>query len=148
VRTPPARRSGSDRRARGFAAIELVGGTALLLLPVVCLVLALPAWADRQTVARLAARDAARRVALATVCDVGAARDAVRIAATEGGLAADALALTLDCAPGAVLARGAPVTARVTVAVPALAVPALGAVGAWHRTVGQTLVVDPYAAEP
>ncbi|MEI8001360.1 MAG: hypothetical protein WCI50_08415, partial [Actinomycetes bacterium] len=55
--------------AGGFAAIELAAGVALLLLPVTLLVVALPTWADRQTVARLAARDATRVLTLRTVCD-------------------------------------------------------------------------------
>ena len=145
--TGAARRSGG-RGASGFAALELVAGTALLLLPVVCAALAHPAWAERRTTAELAARDAVRRVALATVCDVDAARESARDAARSGGVAERDLVVALDCAPGAVLARDATVTARVRVAVPALAVPGLGAVGAWHVTVARTLVVDPYSSVP
>lgn len=133
---------------RGFAALELVAGTALLLVPVVCTVLALPAWAERRTVGELAARDAVRRVALAGVCDVGGAAAAVRDAAVAGGLEPGDVAVVLDCAPGAVLTRDTPVRARVTVLVPALTVPALGSVGAWRTEVTRTLVVDPYAAQP
>lgn len=134
--------------AGGFAAIELAAGVALLLLPVTLLVVALPTWADRQTVARLAARDATRVLTLRTVCDTAAATDAVREAERAGGLATGSLDLAVDCAPGAALPRGGAVTVRVTVEIPALVVPALGAAGAWHWTATDVAPVDPYAAVP
>ena len=133
---------------RGFAALELVVGVALLLVPTVATVLVLPGWAARRTVAELAARDAARRVALSGVCDEVGATAAVRAVATAGGVDPADVVVTLDCAPGTVLTRDAPVGARVTVAVPALTVPALGSVGAWRTGATRTLVVDPYAAVP
>ena len=49
----------------GSAAIELVAGVGLLVLPTVLLVLSLPGWAQARTAADVAAREAARTVVLA-----------------------------------------------------------------------------------
>ena len=136
------------RREGGFAAIELSAGVAVLVLPVALLVLALPQWSARQGVARMAARDAARAVGLRGWCDVGQAELTVRRAATDAGLVADDLRVTLDCAPGASLARDGSVTARVTVGMPALDVPVLGAAPGWSWTARHREPVDPYGSRP
>ena len=44
---------------RGFAALELVLGVGLLLFPVTILVVSLPKWSERQTMARTAAMELA-----------------------------------------------------------------------------------------
>jgi hypothetical protein len=136
------------RRERGFAAIELSAGVALLVLPVTLLVLGLPQWSSRQGVARLAARDAARVVALAGWCDRGAARVAVDRVAADADLAPGALGLTLDCVPSAPLPRGGAVAARVTVGMPVLDVPILGRAAAWSWTAQHREPVDPYGSRP
>lgn len=136
------------RGERGLAAIELSAGVALLVLPVALLVLGLPRWASRQELGRLAARDAARVVALAGWCDEEAARQAVDRVGATADLDPGALSLALDCTPPALLARGAAVTARVGVAMPGLAVPGLGARAVWHWTAAHREPVDPYGSRP
>lgn len=136
------------RGERGFAAIELSAGVALLVLPVALLVLALPQWSTRQGVARLAARDAARVVALAGWCDRSAARAAVDRIAVDADLAPGALGLTLDCEPSEPLPRGGVVTARVTIAMPVLDVPILGRAAAWSWSAPHREPVDPYGSRP
>jgi hypothetical protein len=135
-------------RARGFVAIELSAGMALLVLPVALLVLALPQWSDRQGLARLAARDAARVVGLRGWCDEPSAAASVARVASDAGLPASALRLTLDCSPSAPLPRGGAVTARVAVAMPVLALPGLGAAAGWEWTAAHREPVDPYGSRP
>ncbi|MFM8305093.1 MAG: hypothetical protein ACKOA9_12500 [Actinomycetota bacterium] len=133
---------------RGFAALELSAGVALLVLPVALLVLALPQWASHQALARLAARDAARVVARAGWCDQAAGRRAVNRLAATADLAPGTLGLDLDCTASAPLPRAGVVTARVTVVMPALAVPVLGEAAAWRWTAGHREPVDPYGSRP
>ncbi|MGH9164280.1 MAG: pilus assembly protein [Acidimicrobiales bacterium] len=108
---------------RGSAAIELALAIGLLLLPVALLVITLPTWPERQTVARAAAAEASRAVVLAASWTEGAddAEAAVAQAAANHGL--DPADVTLELAGG--LERGASVTARVTVEMPALVLPGL-----------------------
>jgi hypothetical protein len=136
------------QRDGGFAAIELSAGVALLLLPVALLVLSLPEWSSRQGIARLAARDGARAVAIAGGCDPGRADRAVAAIAAGAGLPDDALRVSLDCAAGDPLPRGGTVTARVTVAMPAVAVPLIGSTPAWSWTAVHREPVDPYGSRP
>lgn len=135
-------------RERGFAAIELSAGIAVLVLPVVLLVATLPRWSERQGVARAAARDAARVVGLQGWCDRNAAVEAVDAAAAGAGLPPSALELSLDCAPAAPLPRGGTVTARVRIVMPTLAVPMLGTVGGWSWTAQHREPVDPFGSRP
>jgi hypothetical protein len=136
------------RAAHGFAAIELTVGVAVLLLPVALLVLALPQWSARQGIARVAARDAARVIGLRGWCDADAATAAVRRVGADAGLTDGALRLTLDCPGGAALARDGAVTARVTVAMPVLAVPFVGSGPARQWTAGHREPIDPYGSRP
>jgi len=135
-------------REQGFAALELSAGVALLLLPVVLVVLSLPRWVERQDVARVAARDAARVVGLSGWCDRRAAEQAVARATSDAGLEPGALQVTLDCAPAGPLPRGGQVTAHVRVAMPVLAVPMVGSAGAWTWTAGHRQPIDPYGSRP
>jgi hypothetical protein len=144
------RRPGAKRREResGFVATELAIGIGLLVLPVACLVLTLPTWSERQTTARAIAREVGRATAVAGRCDRAAAEALTREMAANLGLDARDVAVALDCPSGARLARGATVTARVTVAVPAVAIPGIGSVGAWSWTAAHTETVDPFRSFP
>jgi len=133
---------------RGFVATELAAGIGLLLVPVACLVLTLPTWSERQTTARAIAREVGRSTAVSGRCDQAAAVVLTREMAANLGLDPADATVTLDCAPGARLARGASVTARVTVQVPAVDVPGIGSVGAWTWTAAHTETVDPYRSYP
>jgi hypothetical protein len=140
--------SASGCRQRGFVAIELAAGVALLVFPVALLVASLPGWFDRQSLARQAARDAARAVVLDGTCrDDVASAAAVRVA-RGGGVAPDEMRVELDCVTGGALARDGLVTARVTVDMPAVSVPLVGSVGGWRWTAGHTEPVDPYGSRP
>jgi len=142
------RRHAARRPEGGFAAIELSAGVALLVLPVALLVLSLPEWSSRQGLARLAARDGARAVALAGRCDPGLGDRAVAAIAAGAGLPDGTVRVSVDCTPGAPLLRGSDVTARVTVRMPAVAVPLIGSVAAWSWTAVHREPVDPYGSLP
>lgn len=135
-------------RQRGYVAVELALGISLLVLPVAALVVTLPGWAERQSVARVIAREVARTTAVGGTCEPWESTAlAVQLARNLGFGPAD-VSVTLDCVPGARLTRGGTVTARATVAMPAVAVPLLGAVGAWHWTAANVQPVDPYRSFP
>jgi len=129
---------------RGYVAGELAIGIGLLVFPVALLVLTLPTWSERQTTARSVAREVARVVAVAGVCDRERAVDTGSEMARNLGLPPGDLDVQLDCAPRARLVRGENVRASVTVAVPAVDLPAIGSVGAWRWTAHHSEPVDQY----
>ena len=135
-------------RQRGFVAVELAAGVALLVFPVALLVACLPGWFDRQSLARQAARDAARAVVLDGTCrDEVASAAALRVARGAGVDPAE-VRVELDCVAGSALARDGVVSARVTVDMPAVNVPLIGSVAAWRWTAGHREPVDPYGSRP
>ena len=124
---------------RGTAAIELPLAVGLLLIPVACLLLALPRWPESQTVATAAAKQAATLYATASSPDEGAAlaQAAVTQAATNSGRP---LSLTISgdwC-------RGCTITANVTVDIPAIVVPGLGSTGTFTWTATSSARLDDY----
>jgi hypothetical protein len=134
------------RSESGFVATELAAGVAVLVLPVALLVLTFPRWSERQVTARVVAREVARRTARDGVCDRGAAVDLAATMARNLGVASSELTVDLACADGVALAPGGDVEARVTVTMPAVEVPGLGAVGAWTWTAQHREPVDRYAS--
>src|SRR4029450_3785955 len=62
-------RIGKRSDERGYVAGELAIVIGLLVFPVALLVLTLPTWSERQTTARSVARELARVIAVAGVCD-------------------------------------------------------------------------------
>jgi hypothetical protein len=130
----------------GFVATEFAFGVAVLVLPVALLVLTFPRWSERQVTARVIAREVARRTARDGVCDGGAARSVGAAMARNLGVAPGDVAVDLSCADGAGLAPGSDVEASVTVAMPAVQVPGVGAVGAWSWTAHHREPVDRYVA--
>jgi hypothetical protein len=134
------------RTEAGFVATELVAGVALLVLPVVLLVLTFPRWSERQTTARAIAREVARRSVRDGVCDRSAADELAATMARNLGLAPRNVRVDLACADGTGLVPGGDVEARVTVAMPAVEVPGVGALGAWSWTASHREPVDRYAA--
>lgn len=134
------------RSESGFVATELVAGVALLVVPVALLVLTFPRWSERQTTARVIARELARRAARDAVCDRGAARALADTMAVNLGVVPRDLQVELACADGSGLAPGADIEVRVTVAMPAVHLPGLGAVGAWSWTASHREPVDRYAS--
>lgn len=130
----------------GSVPIEFALGVGLLLLPVAVLVLTFPTWAERQSLARLAAQEAARTVVLAadpaTGHQAGTAL-AYRIAANHG--AADAItAITYAGAP----VRGGSITATVTVTIPLPGLPPFDLLPTPTWTTSHTEPIDPYRSLP
>lgn len=126
----------------GVTAIETPLALVLLLVPVALMVITIPAWPERQTVARAAATEAARTAVLA---------DSWQEATAAGHAAVARAAANYGLAPGDLivdwsgdLARGGSVTARVTVRMPAVVLPGLGSVDAWTWTASHTEAVDRY----
>ncbi len=133
---------------RGFVAIELAAGAALLVFPVALLVASLPGWFDRQSLARQAARDAARAVVLDGTCRAEVASETVDRIATGAGLDPRDVRVDLDCVDSVALERDHAVTARVAIEMPAVSVPIIGSVGAGRWTTAHAEPVDPYGSRP
>jgi hypothetical protein len=133
---------------RGFVAIELAMGIGLLIFPVALLVLTVPAWSERQATARVIAREVARRTARDGVCDAAAAQALGAEMARNLGVPADGFVVDVVCPGGVVLTPGSDVEAQVTVPMPAVQIPGIGAVGAWSWTARHREPVDRYGAVP
>lgn len=133
------RRLTSERAA---VAVELPLAVGLFLVPIALLVITLPAWPERQTVARAAAVEAARTAVLAGSWEEGVAlgEAAVAQAASNQGIDPDDLVVTWEGS----LERGASVNATVTVQMPALGVPGLATVGSWSWSTSHTQRVDDF----
>lgn len=131
-----------------YATAELVMGIALLLLPVTLIVLTLPTWAERRSMAHSAAHDAALALARSSDWPAGKARAEaiVEEMARNYGLHEDeSMRLTWEPDRGAArVDRGEKVTAVVEVATPGLFVPGLGFIGRWDLTVRHSETVDRY----
>ena len=128
----------------GYVAAELALGIGLLVFPVAALVMTLPGWSERQAAARQVAREVARFTAVSGSCDVAAAQRHAQAGVRGLGLDPSDIEVALDCDAGASLARGGGLTARVGIHMPAVAIPGIMALGAWHWTAAHTEVVDPY----
>lgn len=133
-----------DSSERGYVGAEVAIGIGLLIFPVALLVLTLPTWSERQTTARAIVREVARVVAIRGVCDRGQAAETGMEMAANLGLAAREITIAVECATGARLPRGGEVTAAVTVAIPAVDLPAIGGVGAWSWTARHREPIDQY----
>jgi hypothetical protein len=129
------------RRESGYAAIELGLAVGLLLLPLAVLVLTFSTWFERQSLARVGAREAARTVVLSTDAagagPLGAA--VVSEVARNHGLAPSEVSVCFavhgaaerpprSCGRLGPVGRHAAVTAYVSVRIPALDVPLLSAI--------------------
>jgi hypothetical protein len=130
----------------GFVATEFAFGVAVLVLPVALLVLTFPRWSERQVTARVIGREVARRAARDGICDRGAARALGTTMARNLGAAPADVSIDLRCADGVGLTPGADVEAAVTITMPAVQVPGVGAVGAWSWTARHREPVDRYAS--
>jgi hypothetical protein len=129
------------RRAGGFVAIEFVAGVALLLVPCLLLVAAVPVWSEREHAATVAAREAARYAAEHWPADTTDAATAIaQLEAVNLGVPISDIAVQLDVDDW----RGGQARVRVTVVMPAVVVPGIGRRGAWHWTATATLRIDDY----
>lgn len=141
----PARRAGEV----GFIASELVLGVCVIILPVTLLVLALPAWSERQAMAQRAANESAREVVLADSWStgVGAAKAVVDRVAGNYGVSLDDVRGP-DFTAGGELGGGQTVVSRVTVRLPVMVIPLIGRVGSWSWTAVHAERVDDYRSFP
>jgi hypothetical protein len=131
---------------QGSVAIELSLGIGLLVLPMALLVLLLPTWLERQSMARVAAQEAARSVAVAAdprQASTVASEIVTRIAANHG---LPAQAMTVRVSGGR--DRGDIVTATVSVQMPATNFPGLTQVAGFRYTTAHREVIDPYRSLP
>lgn len=105
------------RNDDGSAALEFITVGVILLVPLVYLVIALGVIQEQTLGAEAAARHTARAIAIAPDVATAAARsDAVLAAIVEEyGLDADAVEVSLECAPGGVECPSAGATLIVTV---------------------------------
>ena len=126
----------------GFVAVEYALALGLILLPVALLVVTLPAWPERQTVARVVAEEAARAAVLEG--DVAAGEAMAREVSANHGI--DPSDITVSWSGS--VARGADLTAEVSVVMPAVRIPAVLMVDAWTWTARHTESVDLYRSAP
>ncbi len=80
------------------------------------------------------------------MCDLGSVRALGVTMARNLGVPADDVSVEVSCADGAELVPGSDVEARVTVRMPAVELPGLGAVDTWSWTARHREPVDRYAA--
>ena len=131
------------RNEKGFVTIEFVLGAALLLLPVTLLVLILPTWSERQSVARVASREAARSYVIGQ--NLEQARQVAFQVTDNAKIKQESVTVELTGDPKQ---RGGTVRASVTVKVPVSAIPLLGANGdAFSLTSTHSEVVDLYRSQ-
>lgn len=136
-------RSTSRRDDGGMAAIELVTGLTLLLLPMVVLAAALPPWAETRYAVEAAAVEAGRLAA--TTGRVGAAEDlGTQILANHDITAGVKVDVTVPTDAGGLTARRGEAVAAVTAAVPAVDVPGMGALGGWTLSRTHREPLDPW----
>lgn len=126
----------------GAAAIEMPLAVGLLLLPIAILVMMVPQWPERQTVARAAAKDAATVYANAPDEQSGQAQAAavVSTAAANHGMPAGSMSIEL----GGEWCRACTVTVSVTVLIPAVDVPFAGTIGSFGYTATSSARIDDY----
>ncbi len=130
----------------GYAAVELTLAVGMLLIPVACLVLTLPTWVERQTVARTAAREAARQLATAPTWGAGvtqADRTVDEITVNNGLDRAD-----VRSGYRGSLTRGGTVTVQVTIDIPTVNLPLFGPTGGFSYTATHNETVDTYRSRP
>ncbi len=132
-------RSSDDR---GEVALEWALGTTLILLPTLVLVTLVPVWVERQSMARVAALQAAQVAIIADDLEVGPAV-AAQVAANHGAPAGD---LTVTVAGS--LERDGSVTATAVVHLPVLRIPLIGDFGGANLTHVHTQRVDLYRSDP
>lgn len=145
----------------GATPIEFAAGVGLLLIPIVFLVASFAPWVERQSMARVAAAEAARLVATSPTGDV----DEVAISAVVSTIASnhsvdvgdvsvyfcppegapDAVRAGASCSP---IVRGQLLRVEVDVQMPALTIPLIASVGEVTWTAVHIEQVDRYRSIP
>lgn len=117
-----------EQTGAAYAAIEMVLVLGLILLPLLAGIAQLPRWVDAKSTADLAAQEAARQMVLADSYDEGLAAAQATVAEVITNRGMDIGSFQGLSFNGA-LARGATVTATVTLRVPPVILPGFGPVG-------------------
>lgn len=130
------------RDERGSAVLEWPLASLLLLIPVAIMVILLPTWSERQTVARDAATAAAREAVLASTPEEALATGEAAATRTAENFGIDPADISVSWTGD--LSRGGSVTATVTIRMPAIVVPGWGGVDAWSWSSSHTERVDDY----
>ncbi|MHB1912120.1 MAG: hypothetical protein ACYCTI_08725 [Acidimicrobiales bacterium] len=130
------------RHQSGSAPLSLTLGLGLLVIPVLLLVLTLPTWEARTVDARDAAAAAARTLVTSDSWSdgVASADQLVQEIGATDGVGSDQISVSFQGS----LSRGAEVSAKVTVSIPAAQIPLIGAVGSLHYSATSTQLVDEY----
>jgi hypothetical protein len=118
----------TEQTGSAYAAIELVLVLGIILLPLLAGIAQLPRWVDARSTADLAAQEAARQMVLADTWEEGAAAGEATIATVVSNRGMDVGAVRAVDFGGA-LVRGGTVTVTVTLQVPPVVLPGVGAVG-------------------
>ncbi|MGA9597535.1 MAG: TadE family protein [Acidimicrobiia bacterium] len=118
----------TEQTGAAYAAIEMVLVLGIILLPLLAGLAQLPRWVDARSTADLAAQEAAREMVLADSYEEGFAAAETVAATIVGNRGLDVGAIVGLQFEG-VLARGETVTATVTLRVPPVILPGVGAVG-------------------
>ncbi len=130
------------RDESGMVVLEWPLATFLLLVPIAAMVMLLPKWAERQTLARDAAVTAARVAVLEAdpAEAMTAGEEAAGRTATNFGVPSSDLTVSWS----GDLSRGGAVTATATIRMPAMTFPGLGSLEAWSWSSSHTERVDDY----
>jgi hypothetical protein len=130
----------TSKQESGFVTVEFVLGVAFLMLPVALIALTLPVWSERQAVASVAAREAARTFVL-TGNEEAARTSAIGVISNNPGIDADEVTITFEGDP---LEPGAEVQSDVTISLPMTLIPLVGDFEPFDLTESHTEVVDLY----
>ncbi len=146
---------------RGATPIEFAAGVGLLLIPIVFLVASFAPWVERQSMARVAAAEAARLVATSPTGEVDEVfiSGVVSTIASNHGVdagdvsvyfcpadgAPDAIRAAASCSP---IVRGQLLRVEVDVQMPALTIPLIASVGEVTWTAVHIEQVDRYRSIP
>jgi len=130
------------RDEAGFVVAEWTLAVGLLLLPTIFIVLSFPQWVERTSLARSAAQEASRAVAVANDTASGVERGTEMVSEIAANHGVDPSTVSVSFAGDTT--RGSSVTATVTVAMPALSFPGFGSVGSVHWSTSHTELVDQY----
>ncbi len=133
-------RTSAEQNDRGFVAIEITNSIAVLFVPIVMIVAAIPTWIERRHAATISAREAANYAAESFPASVRDADDVAAVVASNYGIAPDEMLVRVRTDD----TRGGQVTARVTIEMPAIVVPFVGPVGRWSDTVEYSIRIDDY----
>ena len=130
------------RDERGFVVAEWLLALGLLLIPAGVLVLSFPSWLERQSMARVAAQEASRAVAVADNTEAGVERANALVEEIARNHGVDPATVTVSFTGETT--RGGTVTATITVQMPALTIPGIGPVGSASWSTSHSELVDQY----